>query len=427
MGNSKLKANVARFAAENVGILDSLEAKGKRQPQSQSGKVGNGQFDSQVFVSNRGGKLFSELFKVGEKGVGSNPGGGEGFKSEGKVIEIPDNTQACGELNGKALVGRCINLHIINNRKEVLSGAGILDYSLSFLGGLSVLVKFSSVEECNSFIASYDRWKQWFTSLDHWMGQSLPFERLAWIKIYGVLIHLAVDEVFESIARQFGKVIQASQRTSEDVDLSVNCIGVLVGEGHRINNQIIIRWKDKSFRVWVEEDLVDWIPDCLSEEEPSGDDEVSSQFVFDDQDEPSESFKPDPKEGETVSPELHGNHRVHEGSVERESLGGCGNGSGLEVGERNNDDVSLSDHIPQEVQVQVSKEVGPLTDSGPISNVNGVFFFKSDIRTGPNKHKVRIRPRPGVVRHKEIRSPSSCERPQKRPMDSGTFLFDLNA
>ncbi|KAJ0823993.1 putative RNA recognition motif domain, nucleotide-binding alpha-beta plait domain superfamily [Helianthus annuus] len=419
MGNSKLKANVARFAVENVGITDGIGAKGKRQVQPQFGKNGNIKFVNQAFVSNGGGKLFSELFKAGEKGEGSISGAGAVEVCDGKFIEIPEETQAFKELSGKALVGRCFNLQIINNLKVLLLGAGTLNFSLSYLGGLSVLVKFSAVEECNSFVASYDRWNQWFSSLDHWLGQSLTYERIAWIKIYGVPIHLAVDKVFDSIARQYGKVIHASQRSSEDIDYSVNCIGVLVGDGCRVINQTILKWKDKSFRVWVDEELEDWMPDCFNEEDSTRDEDVSSQFVFDDQNVSPASHELGPMAGKSDCPELHGNPRVHERLVERECLGEGGNGSVPEDGERSNDEVFLSDPIPQKEYVQVSNVVGSQHGCGPSLKEKEVFFFNSDNRTRPNIHKVRIRPKCGDGRNKVIRSPSSGERPRKRPRESG--------
>ncbi|MFS7913705.1 hypothetical protein Hanom_Chr02g00144791 [Helianthus anomalus] len=104
--------------------------------------------------------------------------------------------------------------------------------------------------------------------LGFWTGQSLPFERIAWLKVLGVRVHLAVDNIYDSIAGHFGKVLHASQRTS------VIYIGVLVGDGVRIAEQVTLKWKYKQFRVWVEVETADWIPDCLEDGESSEEDEV---------------------------------------------------------------------------------------------------------------------------------------------------------
>ncbi|MFS7955583.1 hypothetical protein Hanom_Chr07g00644331 [Helianthus anomalus] len=91
----------------------------------------------------------------------------------------------------------------------------------------------------------------------------------------GVPVHLAVDSVFDSIAEKFGKIVHASSRSVEDGDMSVNCIGLLVGEGKRIVELVDLKWEDKAFRVWVEEETADWVPDCLDDEESSEEGEPS--------------------------------------------------------------------------------------------------------------------------------------------------------
>ncbi|KAJ0522978.1 hypothetical protein HanIR_Chr10g0488731 [Helianthus annuus] len=224
------------------------------------------------------------------------------------------------ELSGKALVGRCANIKMLNNIKSVLIEAGIQNFSLSYLGGMSVLVKFSNEEDSNSLVGSFDRWKNWFSTLDCWMGQSMPFERIAWIKFFGVPIHLAVDEIYDSIAGRFGKVIHASQRSSEDSDLSVNCIGVLIGDGTRIAEESTIKWKDRMYKVWVEEELADWIPKCLESKEPSEEEAFSSQFIVAEKDGIPASHREESKEGRKgigSSSEVHGSLRVHDRSEER--------------------------------------------------------------------------------------------------------------
>ncbi|MFS7922298.1 hypothetical protein Hanom_Chr03g00247421 [Helianthus anomalus] len=161
----------------------------------------------------------------------------------------------------------------------------------------------------------------------------------------------------------------------------------------------------------VEEELEDWTPDCFNDEDSNRHEDVSSQSEFDDQDVSPASHELGPKAGKSDSSDMHGNPRVHERLVDRVCLGEGGIGSVPEGG---------SDPIPQEDFVQVSNVVGSQHGSGPVSKENKVFFFNSDNRTRPNIHKVRIRPNCGDGRNKVIRSPSSRERPRKRPRDSGS-------
>ncbi|MFS7922117.1 hypothetical protein Hanom_Chr03g00244971 [Helianthus anomalus] len=46
-------------------------------------------------------------------------------------------------------------------------------------------------------------------------------------------------------------------------NLSVSWIGLLVGEGNRIHDHVTFKWKNKQFRVWIEEEINDWVPDSI--------------------------------------------------------------------------------------------------------------------------------------------------------------------
>ncbi|MFS7913262.1 hypothetical protein Hanom_Chr02g00139771 [Helianthus anomalus] len=71
-----------------------------------------------------------------------------------------------------------------------------------------------------------------------WEGQVLSFERIAWLKIHGIPIHLAENWVFDYVASQFFLVVHPSQLDAEDDDWLVVCVGILVGEkGRGLTNQ----------------------------------------------------------------------------------------------------------------------------------------------------------------------------------------------
>ncbi|KAJ0724258.1 putative RNA recognition motif domain, nucleotide-binding alpha-beta plait domain superfamily [Helianthus annuus] len=218
MGSSKLRVNLARFASENVSLFDSSKNQKDFIPEEQhGGKQVNRQTKSQAFIKDGGGRSFRDLF-VKDSGA-KVEGSSNQVHDDGVAVEAFENIFAFKEL----------------------VGAGERDYSISYLGSLFVLVKFRSEEHCNSFVCNHDLWIEWFSSLDHWNGQSLPFKRIAWLRMVGVPIHLAVDEVYESITRNFRKIVHASQRSVDDMDLSVNCVGVLRGDGVRIEEVVSLK------------------------------------------------------------------------------------------------------------------------------------------------------------------------------------------
>ncbi|KAM0035585.1 hypothetical protein Hdeb2414_s0015g00448101 [Helianthus debilis subsp. tardiflorus] len=104
---------------------------------------------------------------------------------------------------------------------------------------------------------------------DLWVGQALAFERMAWLRVHGVPLHLWCDKVFNLICGRFGVVAKHPHVSDEDADISMVCVGVLVGDGKRITEEIILNWQDKRYQVSISEDLGDWIPDCLDVDEDS--------------------------------------------------------------------------------------------------------------------------------------------------------------
>ncbi|KAJ0440043.1 putative RNA recognition motif domain, nucleotide-binding alpha-beta plait domain superfamily [Helianthus annuus] len=268
MGDSKLVANLARFAKENVGhagrkVEDTDGIKKNPSLPPQGYKIQN-----QTFFNKGKGKLYSELFNS-EQGNAENkiPSADE----SGITIELADETLAFKELIGRALVGRCKDLKVLRNLNSILAENRIAGVSLSYLGGLAMLLNFDVEERCVSFLLEHLIWREWFTSLDPWEGQSLPFEGLAWVKVQGVPIHLADNDVLNNIVEYFGKIVHGSQMEADDENLSVSWIGLLVRAGGRIQEHVALKCKNKLFRVWIEEEITDWTPDSVGPATLSGD------------------------------------------------------------------------------------------------------------------------------------------------------------
>ncbi|MFS7950856.1 hypothetical protein Hanom_Chr07g00588121 [Helianthus anomalus] len=204
-----------------------------------------------------------------------------------KEVAVHPETSAFFDLHGRSSIGRTKDLDSLINLRVFLMEAGISGFKLHYLGGFHLLLAFKDEIVAADFLLVTNLWRDWFSSLDllvhsslfrltrlgldtilHdlWSGQSLAFERIAWIKFQGVPLHLAKKKVFDDVACLFGKVVKCSQFSSRDWDLSSNIVGILVDVGARVSGQVILKWKSKRFRVWVMEELDDWVPDSLLEE-----------------------------------------------------------------------------------------------------------------------------------------------------------------
>ncbi|KAJ0511475.1 hypothetical protein HanPSC8_Chr11g0495351 [Helianthus annuus] len=134
---------------------------------------------------------------------------------------------------------------------------------IKYVGGFRVVLIFHDAELLTYFKEFEDVWKGWFECLEGWEGQSFQYECIAWLKIHGVPLHLCMDPVLSVIGSKFGLVIQEAQMGEDVGDLSYACIGILSDKSARVNDKVELSWNDKTYTVWVEEEMGEWIPDCL--------------------------------------------------------------------------------------------------------------------------------------------------------------------
>ncbi|KAJ0781341.1 hypothetical protein HanPI659440_Chr06g0248171 [Helianthus annuus] len=147
------------------------------------------------------------------------------------------------------------SVHLIMN--DIYPGMSKVQY----LGGLSVLISFEDEKTTLSVLEAAREVIGRFSKLDVWMGQAFGFERLARLKLTGLPLQLISREVIDLVGNSFGMIVHWAARSDFDDDLSYDYIGVLVGEGKRINESVSLVWRDKKFSVWVAEETGDWVPE----------------------------------------------------------------------------------------------------------------------------------------------------------------------
>ncbi|KAF5784853.1 putative RNA recognition motif domain, nucleotide-binding alpha-beta plait domain superfamily [Helianthus annuus] len=276
MGEFKLRINVARFALENSEI--EAEKKGPRKMSRTPG---------QNFVGDnfpvRDVRSYKDV--VGASNSGSGPAGYSGGSPVAdpsvaeKIIIVPDRVEAFKGCQGLAVVGRVVDLETLVDIDRLLAVAKIIVANVQYIGGLSVLISFHEEESAKQFLNGKNIWGPWFSKLDLWKRQTLPFERVAWLKLTGVPLHLFDTDVLSQVGEVFVKVLHVPKEVEEDQDLSVVLVGVLVGQHKRILDEAVLSWKGRSFRVGIEEDLEVWVPDCLKRlSESKSDTFPSSEF-----------------------------------------------------------------------------------------------------------------------------------------------------
>ncbi|KAM0025706.1 putative RNA recognition motif domain, nucleotide-binding alpha-beta plait domain superfamily [Helianthus debilis subsp. tardiflorus] len=247
MGYNKLKINIARFAVENSGFGAQKEVRAK---------VGVSDFkgDKPRSFYVRDSRSYSEVLgKAKNYGIGVADVGSCSRSIE-KSLVVPDRTVAFQDLNGLALVGRAVDLETLVDIDRLLGIARTEFSRIHYLGGLSILISFKDSDSASEFLGARTVWGPWFSKLELWNGQSLSLERVIWLKVYGIPLHIFDPGLLDQLGGLYGKVLYLPNSLDEELDLSVVRVGILGGESFRIRENIVLKWKDRSYRVWVEEE-----------------------------------------------------------------------------------------------------------------------------------------------------------------------------
>ncbi|KAJ0907901.1 hypothetical protein HanRHA438_Chr07g0304401 [Helianthus annuus] len=131
---------------------------------------------------------------------------------------------------------------------------------------MKILITFDNETDRMMFVnEELGGWRECFTSVDLWDGQTIPNQRIAWLIIKGVPIHLWQAEVFNCIAGEIGEVIMESSADNLDLNLYFDIVGVVVNGMGPINEKIKVKWFEQEFEVWITEIKESWTPDFLKQ------------------------------------------------------------------------------------------------------------------------------------------------------------------
>ncbi|KAI3682906.1 hypothetical protein L1987_83270 [Smallanthus sonchifolius] len=126
-----------------------------------------------------------------------------------------------------------------------------------------ILITFATYAEAEEFVRDNQRWSNVLSEVEIWKGQDYGQERIIWLKIMGVPVHLWESQVFDAIAASMGKVVAQSHATfnGEGGDLIRDTVGIIVEKEWNIQEEITLKWRDKTYSVWCKEDDDGWCPE----------------------------------------------------------------------------------------------------------------------------------------------------------------------
>ncbi|KAJ0765763.1 putative RNA recognition motif domain, nucleotide-binding alpha-beta plait domain superfamily [Helianthus annuus] len=199
------------------------------------------------------GLSFADLFQNGKQ---VNDMGAKKINISNKGPKYPLHCM------GRSIHGVAKNLNTLNNLNNILESGGLENYGLSYIGGLSVLLTLGDSGRVRDIISNHsDSLSNVFSHFHVWNGEDLPLERIVSLRIIGVPVHLRDNALFDQIGGLFGTVVQESSFSWVDSNNSDSMVMVLVTPDKRIDESVIINWKERSYVVWVAEAVGVWKPE----------------------------------------------------------------------------------------------------------------------------------------------------------------------
>lgn len=151
------------------------------------------------------------------------------------------------------LVGEAISLQHLIDLPKLIHADGEVPCELFYAGGLKVVLKFVSRHGAENYFKADYEWKKWFKWIKCGINAELNEERLAWVTLYGIPLHLRSDDNVIAIANQLGKVVEVDGQNWRCTDLSVSFARILTRDRKLINTVVNCEFNGKLYKVGVVE------------------------------------------------------------------------------------------------------------------------------------------------------------------------------
>ncbi|GJQ94393.1 hypothetical protein Tco_0005532 [Tanacetum coccineum] len=165
---------------------------------------------------------------------------------------------------------------VIPNLNIILEEEGFQSTSISYLGGLWVLIKFDSVDTLEKFRIHVGI-GSWFSSIKQPSNSFVSNERIVWISIEGLPTNAWTNNTFSKIAQKWGELIVWEDSEEKYLSRKHICLKTKV---HVIINEcfkVII----KGVVYWIRAKELDaWVPKFSNENDDSSSDEDGSEDEF---------------------------------------------------------------------------------------------------------------------------------------------------
>ncbi|GJX45300.1 RNA-directed DNA polymerase, eukaryota [Tanacetum coccineum] len=131
------------------------------------------------------------------------------FISPSPALVLDDSCVVTRELDN-CVIGEVKQFSAINNLRVVLSNEGFPNVKLAYLGGLWVMIELQSSKAKEKFM-SHVGVASWFVRVCNAQTDFVSRERIVWVDIEGVPLHVWSRETFRKIGSKWGEVMELEE------------------------------------------------------------------------------------------------------------------------------------------------------------------------------------------------------------------------
>ncbi|KAM0034420.1 putative RNA recognition motif domain, nucleotide-binding alpha-beta plait domain superfamily [Helianthus debilis subsp. tardiflorus] len=155
---------------------------------------------------------------------------------------------------GRSIIGSTKTIMSVRKVRLVLDEVGLTEVGLSFVGGLTYMLTFSDKMSAARGMETYsETFHNIFSMFYLWNGKDIPYSRLSTIYISGVPFVIRDNKLFDDIGGLFGSIIQPSSFSWQNEDNSNSSLVVLTSQVSRIEEAVVIKWKERTVVTWASE------------------------------------------------------------------------------------------------------------------------------------------------------------------------------
>ncbi|CAH1434914.1 unnamed protein product [Lactuca virosa] len=201
-------------------------------------------------------------------------------------LVLVKHVMACRGWEACILSAEVINTQHISSMPTLLKLDNNVSGRIYYTGRLKLMIKFITPQDANAFNSNDDNWNRWFSWLKKGFNDSMEFDRITRVNIFGVPTRFRSNDNYYKIMEGFGTVIETYGGNWDALDISTGHIFLLTKSRKMINEEVEIKYGNMSYRVGIVEFYRDWSPfDVImgdhhwfkhSENAPDGDDDVCS-------------------------------------------------------------------------------------------------------------------------------------------------------